>query len=308
MKWVLGIDGGGTKTTAYAGDMNGNVIGSLVMGSSNYHITGLSNLKELFINILEGMCRTYGLEIAEMAAASLGLAGVGGEEEQGLILDCLKSTSLDCKFIINSDAKIALMAGAGKLEGIVLISGTGSIAYGVNSFGEIIRAGGFGHIMGDEGSGYYIGKEGLRRGLRSDENMDIPSVLLDEILKSLNLYNINQLKKYIYSKEVSKKEIADLALIVVKCAENNDLLALEILKDAGKALLELVDSVIFRGFKNHKNVDIVLYGGILKNVKSIREYIESGLCGKATVVLSEREPAHGALLIGVQYLNRELQA
>lgn len=304
MKWILGIDGGGTKTTAYAGDVEGNVIGKLAADSSNYHIIGLSNLKNLFLSILENMCSTYKLDKNELEIISLGLAGAGGEDDKKLIYDCLISTELNCKFIIRTDAEIALMAGILKLEGIVLISGTGSIAYGINNNGDVIRAGGLGHIIGDEGSGYYIAREGLRRGFRSIENMDIPSILLEEILKSLNFTNINQLKRYVYSQDTTKKQIAELAVVVANCAANKDELANKILLDAGKALLELVQSVINRGFNSNEKVEVVLYGSILKNIAAIREYIISGLRGKASVVISDREPAYGAVLIGIQHLKK----
>src|SRR5262245_64337298 len=92
------------------------------------------------------------------AAVCLGVAGVDREADRRVITDIMRRLGFKSRTLIVNDALIALVAGAGDSQGIVLISGTGSIAYGVSARAVAARAGGWGHVLGDEGSGYWIGR------------------------------------------------------------------------------------------------------------------------------------------------------
>ena len=131
---------------------------------------------------------------------------------------------------LNNDACIALAAGLGKSEGIVLIAGTGSIAYGINGRGEVTRAGGWGHIISDEGSGYDIGRQALARGIKATEGRERRSHILDKIMEHLAIVNIDGLLEFIYRPASNKAAIAALAKIVVAVADQGDAVAQEILQ------------------------------------------------------------------------------
>ena len=144
MDWIVGVDGGGSKTTACAADMSGNVLGRVDKGPANYHTTGLPAFQALIGGIIDAYCRDCGLDRNDLRLVSLGLAGVDRERDRDQIMAALAGLGLPCRFLISNDAVIALTAGLGRAEGIVLIAGTGSIAYGVAPEGRSLRAGGLG--------------------------------------------------------------------------------------------------------------------------------------------------------------------
>merc|ERR1711964_171025 len=105
----------------------------------------------------------------------------------------------------------------GTREGVIAISGTGSIVYGRNHGGKAARAGGWGHLLGDEGSGYDIGLQGLRAVVRMADGRQPSTLLIPEILTQISLTSPNQLVKWI--SKVDKSQIAQLANSVFQAAQ-----------------------------------------------------------------------------------------
>ncbi|BBB89938.1 MAG TPA: BadF/BadG/BcrA/BcrD ATPase family protein [Methylomusa anaerophila] len=298
MQWLLGVDGGGSKTVAYAGDPAGNIIGRVEAGPANYHIIGLDQFKQVVNGIVETVCKTYNLRQDKLIIISLGLAGADSHCDGVKLRRALSELGLNCRCLIVNDAVAALTAGLGKPEGIVLISGTGSIAYGVNNRGEIFRAGGWGHLVSDEGSGYFIGRQALARSIKAQEGRDIPTCLLADIISHLKLYDFSQLIGYLYHPDTIKANIAALARVVAAAAAKGDKMAIEILSDAGRDLAELVKSLFRKGFAadcGQGAAEVVVYGSILQNVSPVRERVVKELTGLAHVSVGKDEPAMGAL-------------
>jgi len=302
MKWIIGIDGGGTKTIACAADMEGNILVRVEKGSTNYHVVGLEQFQAVVGGLIDEICVEGHLHLKELMVISLGLAGVDRKGDRELILAALARLNLDCVFVVNNDASIALTAGLGKSEGIVLIAGTGSIAYGINGRGEVIRAGGWGHIISDEGSGYDIGRQALIRVVKSTEGRERNSQLLDMIKEELAIANIDGLIQFIYGSATSKAAIAALAKIVIKAAEAGDAVASEILLQAADSLAGLVESVINRGFPDGQTVEVCTYGGVIQHSSMIRLRLTAKLAGKVNVIACGQEPVMGALQLGYNYL------
>ena len=101
--------------------------------------------------------------------------------------------------ILTHDAHIALVGGAGKQEGVIIISGTGAIAYGINAHGKEARASGWGYLIGDEGSGYDIAIKGLQAVARAADGRDAPTELTDGILNRLGLNEPSDLIRWVYA-------------------------------------------------------------------------------------------------------------
>jgi N-acetylglucosamine kinase-like BadF-type ATPase len=230
MRWIVGIDGGGTRTVACAADLSGRVLARAEGGPANYHTVGLPAFADLVAGLVADLARAAALDQTGLALVSLGLAGADRDHDRRLLLAALDRLGLGCPFLIDSDARIALAAGLGERgAGIVLIAGTGSIAYGLTAKGEVVRAGGWGHIVGDEGSGYDIGRQAIARGLRAHEGRDIPSVLLDKIIARLGVADQAGLIAFVYSPATAKADIAALAATVAEAAADGDRLAAAIL-------------------------------------------------------------------------------
>lgn len=308
MEWILGIDGGGTKTTGCAGDPTGKVYGQVESGASNYHVVGIGGFKTAIGEVIAKAESAFGLSRSKLRLLSLGLAGVDRPRDREIIAAALADLGLACRFIVNNDAKIALAAGNGAVRGIVLIAGTGSIAYGVNARGQSFRAGGWGHLISDEGSGYDIGRQGLLRGIKAWEGREGPSVLLEKIMDYLQVADMDELIGAVYNPAASKAFIASLAEVVTAAAREGDPLARGILADAAKELAGLVESVLERGFPGEASVPVCGYGSLLRNSELIRKDIIRHFAGRIRFLLPEEDPVAGALRIGVDCLKAGRQA
>jgi len=301
MEWVLGIDGGGSKTSGWAADRNGKILAKVESGVSNHHVIGIAKFGQLISDMLDEFATT-GLERSDLRFISLGLAGVDRQQDKVSIGMALNDLGLKGCYSLYNDAEIALAAGIGKMEGIVAISGTGSIAYGVNAQGECFRAGGWGHVVSDEGSGYYIARQALVRSIKAAEGMEQSTVLLADILNFLQLASFDDLITFIYHPKTTKNQVAVLTKVVVNAATNGDVVAIAILEDTADKIIALIEAVIARGFATAPEIKVVLFGSILQKIPQVRERVIAKLQDKVDIRCSEVEPVSGAVILALQAL------
>src|SRR5579872_3801360 len=176
---VLGIDAGGTKTVCLLADDDGRVLAEARGGGANLHAAGELSVEKVLHALME---EAIGEREIAPAAICLGIAGVDREDEARVVRAIMRRIGYKSRTLVVNDALIALVAGVGEAPGIVVIAGTGSIAYGRNAAGEAARAGGWGHMIGDEGSGYWIGREALAAVMRAGDGRGPETALTAEIL------------------------------------------------------------------------------------------------------------------------------
>src|SRR6185295_12844752 len=178
MYYIIGVDGGGTKTLALLGDLDGNVLARGVSGPSNTNAVGFDVACSALESAMLMARKDYP---GEISALCLGLAGAGRAEDierfQNWAVDNFPRAAVK----VVSDADILLMAGAPSGPALALICGTGSIVYGRTVTGELIRAGGWGYLFGDEGGGYAIGIAALRKMMQAYDGRR-PETLLSELV------------------------------------------------------------------------------------------------------------------------------
>src|SRR5262249_1576880 len=168
---VLGIDAGGTKTVCVLADDHGNIIAESRGPGANLHASGELAVEKVLHEVME----TAIGESAAPAAICIGIAGVDREDEARTVRAIMRRIGYKSRVQVVNDALIALVAGVGDEPGIVIVGGTGSIAYGRNADYQAARAGGWGPILGDEGSADWDrreapaapGRPGDRRGPRA---------------------------------------------------------------------------------------------------------------------------------------------
>lgn len=308
MNWFIGIDGGGTKTVGWAVEQSGRIVAKSMQGPGNYHTIGHVQFKNTVSQLIDDLAQSSGLDKDDLLVVCLGLAGADRPVDQVVLQQTLQELQLNCVFIIESDAKIALAAGLGETEGIVLIAGTGSVAYGITQGGAVIRSGGWGHLASDEGSGYDIGRQALVHCLKAVDQREQETVLLEKILEHWTLADFAELIGFINKKNLAKETIGSLAPVVAEAAQGGDVVALAILREAGLALAELVQSVIRRGFSGIKPVSVCCYGGVLQNLKVVRQTAAEALAGQAKLVFSQEEPVAGAVLLAKKYLANQAKS
>ena len=156
---VLGIDAGGTKTVALLADADGHVLAEGRAGAANLHTEGELEVEKILHTVID--LATDGRDVT-LSAVCLGIAGVDREDDARIIRGIMRRMGYRSNTLIVNDAMIALVAGAGASPGVVVIAGTGSIAYGVSHHGVAARAGGWGRrsVMKARDTGWSAGPRG----------------------------------------------------------------------------------------------------------------------------------------------------
>src|SRR4051812_31748325 len=150
---VLGIDAGGTKTVCLLADESGTILSEARGPGANLHAAGELAVEKVLHEVME---RAIGDRTVMPAAICLGIAGVDRDDEAQVVRAMMRRIGYKSRVLVVNDALIALVAGARDDPAIVLIAGTGSIAYGRNGAGEAARARGWGHKIGAAGTGYSV--------------------------------------------------------------------------------------------------------------------------------------------------------
>ena len=244
MKTFLGIDGGGTKTRFVVIDEGGRILGSHLEGSAYYLEIGLDRTREM---LARGIART--LSMADVSEADLTYAFIGlpayGEDHALLeVLDALPSSALPSRNYTCDNDMICGWAGAlAGADGISIVSGTGSIAYGAYG-GRTARAGGWGELFSDEGSSYWVAREGLRVFARMSDGRTARGPLYELIRRHFNLERDLDLCARIYgSDSAQRSDIAQLSQIVAVAAAEGDRAAQGVIEQAAQELADLVTAV-----------------------------------------------------------------
>src|SRR6185437_4614567 len=233
--YFLGVDGGQSSTIAMIGDEHGHVIGWATAGPCNH--VGAAEGRAKFLRVMRE-CLTNAAAKAELLAAKprfkaacLGMSG-GPDDKAALLAEVIDAEH----FVVTHDAKIA-WAGAMEGEpGIVVIAGTGSIAYGENAHGETARAGGWGYIFGDEGGGFDIARQALRAALREHEGWGPRTALTPAIVELTESTDANDALHRLYTTDWPRHRVAEIAIAVDRIASEGDPVAADILRSAAQQL------------------------------------------------------------------------
>ncbi len=283
---VLGIDAGGTKTVALLADADGRVVGEGRASGANLQAHGELEVEKVLHHVIDQAMEKHPIP---PAAVCLGLAGVDREGDGEVIRGIMRRLGFRAHTLIVNDALIALVAGVPLIEGasavsqgVVLISGTGSIAYGVNGHGVAARAGGWGTSLGDEGSGYWIGRCALKAVARDADGRGPHTRLTALILAHFSLSRPEQLVSEIYDHAQGKRAIASLGETVERARAEGDVVATEIMRKAADELTLAAASVIARLDMRGEQFPILLSGGMIRSAH--------WLAGEVTTRLSEVAP------------------
>lgn len=296
---VLGIDAGGTKTVALLADGDGRVVAESRGGAANLQTEGELEVEKTLHDVIERA--TDALE-APLAAVCLGIAGVDREDDAQIIRAVMRRLGFRSNALIVNDALIALVAGAGANPGVVLISGTGSIAYGVSHRGVAARAGGWGPTLGDEGSGYWIGRRALAAVMRDVDGRGPRTRLTPMVLHHFQLPRPEALVAEIYHQPQGRHAIAALASVVDRARAEGDTVAFDIMCHAAEELAMAAASVIARLDMRGEQFPILLAGGVLRESAWLAIDVQRRLAEvapRARVAALTQEPALGAVRLAL---------
>ena len=303
----LGVEGGQSHTRAVVGDSAGAVIGRGAAGPANSagDERGRENLRRAVSDAVGEALGEAGRDLAttRFAAACFGLSG--GPADKRVIIESVVSTQ---KLEMVSDAEIALLGGTGGNPGIVVIAGTGSMAFGKNVAGKTARAGGWGYVFGDEGGAFGIVRKALRAALRQEEGWGPETVLTSLLRKECKAENVNELMHRFYGEEFPRDRIASLAPLVDHAASGGDGVAAGILKSAAECLQELAIAVRKQLFGIEEAVPIVSVGGVFCSRFVADEFRRRLDAEEGTSVVQPKfEPVIGALARAYQLAGMDAQ-
>lgn len=261
----LGIDGGGTNCRAAIVGDSGKVLGEGRADAANFIRVGLEAAIRHVRQAVNEACAQAGIDVSQISAACIGLAGTSHPEHHRQMLAGLKEALPISDIALETDARVALAGATGNQPGIVIIAGTGSIACGINARGRFARAGGWGPAMGDEGSGSYIGRRALEAVVAAYDYRGEPTAMMDPILRHFGVSSPPELPPVIYDDpERARREIAQLSRVVVKAAQEGDPVAIDILHDAAIELARAVTAVIEQLRMENESFQVAYVGGVFE--------------------------------------------
>jgi N-acetylglucosamine kinase-like BadF-type ATPase len=299
--YVLGIDAGGTKTVCLLADEEGRVLADGRGGGANLQSAGELEVEKVLHTVMEAALTGHD---ERPAAICLGIAGVDRPDDAAAVRGIMRRIGLNARTLVVNDALVALVAGAGDDPGVVVVAGTGSIAYGRNAAGQAARSGGWGYLLGDEGGGFWIGRAALSAVVRQFDGRGPSTVLTEMILGHMNLGSPTELIHEIYYRDLQRHTIAGLAALVQRATVAGDAVAAEILARAAAELTAAAASVITRLGMRGDAFPTVLAGGIFRGAPSLTRSVGTRLlevAPRSQARLLDVEPAVGAVRLALAY-------
>lgn len=301
-RYILGIDGGATKTIAIFGSADGRILGRGQGGSSNYHNVGISKAIES-IKRAANEARQHakvGEKMVEVAVVAL--AAIDSPGDVRAATRFARKTKIARRIFVVHDSIAYLQSAFLGRPGVIVESGTGCVAAGINSTGRYLRVGGWGAIVDDQGSGYDIGRKALNAAFRAVDSHGPKTSLVSAIRKKFQLKNIEDLIYVIYSTGFTVDQIASLAYLVSKEARHDNV-SRRLLQDAGTTLGELACAVAKRLGISRNHFKVAAVGGVFNSGKYLtRAFIQriKQECPQAEIVKPEIEPALGAFSLAIR--------
>lgn len=292
---MLGIDAGGSKTVAWLADQEGRVIGEGRGPGANLHSAGeLATEKTLY----DVMHDALGDRPSMPEVVAVGMAGMDRPDDEAVVRGILRRLGCRGQIVAVNDAHIALVAGADEMPGVVVIAGTGSIAYGIGPAGTAARAGGWGEVYGDEGSAFWVGARALAAVVRAADRRGPATALTTLVLRHAGAERIDGLVRHVHTRPDRRPFITAMAGLVARADADGDAVAGEILRAATDELALAARSVVeqlgMRGDRFH----VVLSGGLFKMAPVMASSLAAritDLAPKASTGLLTDEPALGAV-------------
>lgn len=306
-RYVIGLDAGGTKTVCLLADAEGRTIGMGRGGGANLQTEGELQVEKVLHGVID---EAVGGRDIRIAAVCLGMAGADRLGDTTVVHGILRRLGFRTDVVVVNDALVALVAGAGDNPGIVIVSGTGSITYGVNQRRMAARAGGWGFMVGDEGSGYWIGRHAVTAALRERDGRGPRTILTTLVCDHFRVANPEQLVRQVYDRGMRPQAIASLGALVELARQRGDVIAAEILNGAAEHLTKAAQSVASRLEMRGDRFVTVLAGGMFRAIPWLAEEVSRRLrdvAPRSWAAPLDVEPAHGAVRLALHQARGALQ-
>ncbi len=327
MLFYLGIDGGGSKTTCSVGDES-SVLATATAGPSNVVRVGEARARESLQQAVRQACAAAGITPQQVSRTCIGASGAARPEVADVVGRALAEI-LPSTIDVVGDTEIALEAAFSGGPGVIVIAGTGSIAYGRDAQGNTARAGGWGFAISDEGSAHWIGRTAIATLLRDrvvesrSHANPTDSALLHTLLKAWNIRSIDHLIRA--ANATPPPDFSALFPVVLASADAGDSVARQVLTLAGSELASMADAVIRRLFLHatpafqsapgssvaDAPVPLAMVGGVFRHAAQVRDVFYNQIRGlHPSVDLKPQvvDPVSGALSLARKAAHRSIAA
>lgn len=304
---IIGIDGGGTSTTALIADETGRMIGRGIGGPGNYATNGISNVITSCIEAIQG-CLPEGITLDELLRERTilvaGISGVNLLSEAEQLAKAFQQKGFT-ESLISHDGTIALSGALSGKDGVIVISGTGSIAYGLRE-NRTIQVGGWGYLIDDEGSAFKIALRMIQAVFLGCDGRGLRSKALEEaVLAYFSATTIREILPMIYRNPLERDFIGRLTPLGADLARTGDPICEKIFADAGRSLGSLAVAAIEALGLSSMEGRIGLCGGVFSAGDIITLPMQAEIDKVAplqTIALPDFEPVMGALLRGYAHI------
>ncbi|WP_171038208.1 N-acetylglucosamine kinase [Aquibacillus sediminis] len=263
MTYVIGVDGGGTKTHAVLADQEGYVLKEVVVGPTNPNSLTDEQLEKTFEQLFTQFREQVPTEFLQVIRIFAGISGAASVETKAKVYRVIAGlVPSNIEVQVEPDTINALYSGTYGAPGMVQICGTGSVTYGVNANGVHDRVGGWGYLLGDEGSGYDIGKQGLIAALKYYDQRGPKTTLLHLLYDHFQVETGRQLVDKVYLATTPKHEIARLSKLVFQASLDGDAVATNIIHCIVREICLSIATLHKKLFDPNEKVKVILCGGV----------------------------------------------
>lgn len=291
VKYIIGIDGGGSHVRVAITTQDLTIVASAEGDSANPNSAGRDTAAQSIQGALREALVQAQLGESDIRTVGVGIAGTVTARDWAR--ETVAAVLPNAAIQVASDFEIALMGAHGERLGVLILAGTGSVAFGINAAGETAQVGGWGYLLGDEGSGYLLGLQALQAVVRAADGRAEPTILSERILAALELDTPQALIQWIYAPGRTR-EVARLAPLVLDAAD--DPAASRIIDEAIRELALLAQTVVRR-----LRIDAPAYafaGGLLTDPNPL----SLGLCaaiGLPSLPVPKFPPVIGAAMLAL---------
>jgi N-acetylglucosamine kinase-like BadF-type ATPase len=304
MTFVLGVDGGGSKTHAVVADATGEVLGISVRGPSNWEEIGLARAADTLERVVTAALTDAGLAAGDLSASVFGVAGVDWDSDQVRLGNILTPLRLGGAREIVNDAQVALRAGTRRPWGVVVVAGTGTVVAGRNQHGRTFRTLGLGPYFGDYGGGSDISESAILAVSEAYLGKGPATALAEVLCAHARVRSVPELLELIAREQ---DDLPYIAQEVVEVAESGDEVARSIVKHAGRELGRNAALVASRLDMADTSFELVLAGGMFQAAGAmltdpLLAVAREGMAGATPVHLSV-PPVMGALAMALELID-----
>jgi glucosamine kinase len=301
---VIGVDGGGSKTRVMVADERGTQISDVEGPASAVRPGEAERSAETIAALVRDALASCDMTHVTPKVLCVGVAGVGRDTERQALWQALAGRDLADEVVVHADATVALDDAFGDGPGVLLIAGTGSIAYGRGPTGATARCGGWGPVIGDEGGGAWIGRRALSVVTAAADGREPQTALTGAILTAAQVNDVSELIGW--SAAATPATLGTLAPAVLSAAEAGDLRANAVVSIAVEELVLHVRALARQLFGDERAaIPVALAGGLLGRASTLRKRLEHRLKSAvpgAAVRVEEVVPVRGAIRGALRFL------